>query len=42
MGDIDRFIEQNRDRVPPELMAKVEAMLVAIKDQEEGLIADLS
>lgn len=42
LGDIDRFIEQNRNKVPPELMAKVEAMFAAIKDQQEELMTDLS
>ena len=41
-GDIDKFIEQYRGKIPPELMTKVETMLAAIRDQEKTIIADLS
>lgn len=40
--DINKFIEQNRNEIPSELMAKVEARLAVIEDQQKGLMADLS
>lgn len=40
--EINKYFQENRNKIPPEILAKVDARLVAIEDQQKGLIVDLS
>lgn len=41
-SEINKYLQENRNKIPPEILAKVDARFAAIEDQQKGLIADLS
>lgn len=40
--EINKYFQENRNKIPPEILARIDARFATIEDQQKGLIADLS